>query len=571
MLIRGWVYVITNKAMPGLCKVGFSTKDPVLRAKELGGGGTGSPYPYIVIYDVLVENPMKVEQAVHRLLKDKREGKEWFRCSVSEAVRAVREKSGNILNERIWSAVELEDCCYKDCGETAFHECKEKFYCDKHYPYCDDEGCEEKATDECKEKLYCDKHHPRCDDESCEEKATDEYEKKLYCNEHYPSCCYASCGKKATHEQFKDSFCDYHPVCQNCGERGVNVVYLDNGVDRCFYCDKHHPRCDSYGYGECKEKATNAYMDTTNELLIKTYCDKHRPHCNYKDCKEEVTNTCLDKTYCDKHRPHCNYEGCKEKVKFSYIKEGEEEYYQDYEDSTCIKTRTDGEEEFYCDKHCPLCEYDNGDCKEKATYEWSGGSYCDDHPCCTGEDYHIGCREKAYEKIGGNFFCEEHPRCMLHFEGCQERGLNNLGDGHYLCDEHYWVCYCEEEGHNERGGNIYCDEHYPLCDYGDCKEKWTREWNSGFYCDKHPLCRIEGCEEKATDRYNGESYCNKHHPRCDNVFCIEKATNTYFGKPYCNKHHPRCNNIFCKENADYKYKEKIYCTKHYEKIKINDN
>ncbi len=47
---RGWIYIITNKAMPGLLKIGFSTKDPLLRAKELAN--TGSLHAYVVEYDV---------------------------------------------------------------------------------------------------------------------------------------------------------------------------------------------------------------------------------------------------------------------------------------------------------------------------------------------------------------------------------------------------------------------------------------------------------------------------------------------------------------------------------------
>ena len=241
MLIRGWVYVITNKAMPGLCKVGFSTKDPTLRAKELGGGGTGSPYPYIVIYDVLVENPLKVEQAVHRLLKNKREGKEWFRCSAGEAVRAVRKKSKNILNERIWSCLEIEDCCYKGCKATAAYEYKKRFYCDKHRPRCYHKGCEEEVIDgynrkyycakhrlscaykDCKEKVtdkyngkfYCDKHCPCCVDEDCEEKATDEYNGKSYCNKHCFCCSYEGCIKKPTYEYLGKLYCANHGVSGN--------------------------------------------------------------------------------------------------------------------------------------------------------------------------------------------------------------------------------------------------------------------------------------------------------------------------------------------------------------------
>jgi hypothetical protein len=85
--IRGWVYIITNKAMPGLVKVGFSTKDPVLRASELNH--TGAPHPFEVAFDILVEEPRDVEQKVHDTLREKREGKEWFRCSVEEAIYAI--------------------------------------------------------------------------------------------------------------------------------------------------------------------------------------------------------------------------------------------------------------------------------------------------------------------------------------------------------------------------------------------------------------------------------------------------------------------------------------------------
>lgn len=70
--MKGWVYVITNKAMPGLIKVGFSMKDPELRAAELNN--TGSPHPYVVDYEVLVDEPHDVEQTVHGCLKKLQRG-----------------------------------------------------------------------------------------------------------------------------------------------------------------------------------------------------------------------------------------------------------------------------------------------------------------------------------------------------------------------------------------------------------------------------------------------------------------------------------------------------------------
>jgi len=43
--------------MPDILKIGYSTKDPSLRAKELAG--TGSPHPFRVVFDILVEDPRK--------------------------------------------------------------------------------------------------------------------------------------------------------------------------------------------------------------------------------------------------------------------------------------------------------------------------------------------------------------------------------------------------------------------------------------------------------------------------------------------------------------------------------
>ncbi len=79
--------------MPGLIKVGFSMKDPDIRAVELNH--TGSPHPYIVDYEVLVEEPRNVEQTVHGRLRGQREGKEWFRCSTEEAIASIKSVVGS--------------------------------------------------------------------------------------------------------------------------------------------------------------------------------------------------------------------------------------------------------------------------------------------------------------------------------------------------------------------------------------------------------------------------------------------------------------------------------------------
>lgn len=74
--------------MPGLVKVGYSMRDPELRAKELEG--TGIPGSYSVAYAALFEEPRSVEQAMHIALAAFREGKEWFRCEAAAVLRHLR-------------------------------------------------------------------------------------------------------------------------------------------------------------------------------------------------------------------------------------------------------------------------------------------------------------------------------------------------------------------------------------------------------------------------------------------------------------------------------------------------
>jgi hypothetical protein len=90
--LLGWVYIIVNKSMPGLVKVGYTDRSPLKRASELGG--TGMPTPYSVAYSVRFHDARKVEQQVHRKLAKVRVGKEWFRCTVTTARAAIENVAG---------------------------------------------------------------------------------------------------------------------------------------------------------------------------------------------------------------------------------------------------------------------------------------------------------------------------------------------------------------------------------------------------------------------------------------------------------------------------------------------
>lgn len=111
--MKGYVYIISNKAMPGIFKIGFTLKDPALRAKELDS--TGVPYPFVVEYEILVDEPHALEQRVHKSLRAQREGKEWFRCSFTQAVQMIRDcYQGRVYHEQ----------CFKEEREAELEQAR---------------------------------------------------------------------------------------------------------------------------------------------------------------------------------------------------------------------------------------------------------------------------------------------------------------------------------------------------------------------------------------------------------------------------------------------------------------
>ncbi|MEK9703973.1 MAG: GIY-YIG nuclease family protein [Deltaproteobacteria bacterium] len=65
---EGWVYVLTNERVPGLVKIGKTSKVPEIRAKELSSE-TGVPGEWVVVYKAFVPDYSNVERIVHDKLK----------------------------------------------------------------------------------------------------------------------------------------------------------------------------------------------------------------------------------------------------------------------------------------------------------------------------------------------------------------------------------------------------------------------------------------------------------------------------------------------------------------------
>ncbi|WP_165311032.1 GIY-YIG nuclease family protein [Vibrio ziniensis] len=83
----GFIYIFTNESMPGLVKVGLTTRSPEERARELDS--TGVPMPFRVAASWPVESDLKImENKCHQLLKEFRlsNNREFFKIEVSEAI-----------------------------------------------------------------------------------------------------------------------------------------------------------------------------------------------------------------------------------------------------------------------------------------------------------------------------------------------------------------------------------------------------------------------------------------------------------------------------------------------------
>lgn len=68
--MRGYIYVLVNSSLPGLVKVGKTTRLPSDRADELSGS-TGVPTPFIIAFEQLFENCHTAERYIHAALADR--------------------------------------------------------------------------------------------------------------------------------------------------------------------------------------------------------------------------------------------------------------------------------------------------------------------------------------------------------------------------------------------------------------------------------------------------------------------------------------------------------------------
>lgn len=105
----GIVYVLTNRSMPGLVKIGMTTRSDIdARMKELYT--TGVPVPFDCNYACLVKNQdcEKIEKALHKAFEDKRinPNREFFEIKPSQVIAILELFNKGEITEEVKEEIE---------------------------------------------------------------------------------------------------------------------------------------------------------------------------------------------------------------------------------------------------------------------------------------------------------------------------------------------------------------------------------------------------------------------------------------------------------------------------------
>ena len=122
----GYVYILTNKCLKGLVKIGKTSRSVDVRSKDLYN--TAVPVPYEEYASLRTSKYAEVEELVHRILtkltrKRVNENREFFRIKPDEALEILRD---------VATLLDSEDCKFNVPGETDLQPPKRKtdvFYC----------------------------------------------------------------------------------------------------------------------------------------------------------------------------------------------------------------------------------------------------------------------------------------------------------------------------------------------------------------------------------------------------------------------------------------------------------
>jgi len=87
--MHGYVYILSNPFYTGLVKIGFTDRDPYLRARELSSH-TGVPGEFSVIKFWIVQDAYDAECSIHNFLQSYRVSGEFFKIEINDAIEKIK-------------------------------------------------------------------------------------------------------------------------------------------------------------------------------------------------------------------------------------------------------------------------------------------------------------------------------------------------------------------------------------------------------------------------------------------------------------------------------------------------
>lgn len=99
---KGYVYILSNSSMPGILKIGKTTRTVEQRCNELWQ--TGVPTPFAVVDQVLSPNCSELEEWMHERFIDARvsASREFFAVTEDQATAAL----GDLLREQVYGLIQ---------------------------------------------------------------------------------------------------------------------------------------------------------------------------------------------------------------------------------------------------------------------------------------------------------------------------------------------------------------------------------------------------------------------------------------------------------------------------------
>lgn len=102
----GWIYCMSNAAMPGLLKIGMTERTPDIRLSEANTSNTWIPMPFVLEFAKRVTNPEQKEKTLHKLLEQYTERinprREFFRVTLEEVKVFF-----DLIDGEMWTGIDV--------------------------------------------------------------------------------------------------------------------------------------------------------------------------------------------------------------------------------------------------------------------------------------------------------------------------------------------------------------------------------------------------------------------------------------------------------------------------------